>query len=204
MQERALAIKERAYGRDHTDVAITLMNLGTTYGSLGDNAKERDLLERALTIFERAYGRDHADVAVTLMNLGGAYGALGDHAKKRDMLERALAIQERAYGRDHVQVAATLTNLGVAHMKLDATDKARDYVERASAIFERAFGPDHDNSKMCQSILTRLSRLPRPGEMIVPDTQMTLAAMIDAQMAEDMATLNNSPRPTSSSTCTLM
>ena len=39
MQERALAIEERAYGRDHTEVAITLGNLGNAYGSLGDYAK---------------------------------------------------------------------------------------------------------------------------------------------------------------------
>ena len=59
MQERALAIKERTYGRDHPDVAITLTNLGNVYGTLGDHAKKRDMLERALAIDERAYGRDH-------------------------------------------------------------------------------------------------------------------------------------------------
>ena len=30
--ERALAIEERAYGRDHTNVAFTLWNLGIAYG----------------------------------------------------------------------------------------------------------------------------------------------------------------------------
>jgi tetratricopeptide (TPR) repeat protein len=48
--ERALAIKERAYGRDHTSVAITLTNLGAAYSDLGDYAKARDVLERALAI----------------------------------------------------------------------------------------------------------------------------------------------------------
>ena len=41
-------------------MAITLTNLGNAYGSLGDHAKKRDMLERALAIKERAYGRDHA------------------------------------------------------------------------------------------------------------------------------------------------
>ena len=59
MLERALAIEERAYGRDHPEVATTLTNLGNAYGDLGDHAKERDMLERALAINERAYGRDH-------------------------------------------------------------------------------------------------------------------------------------------------
>ena len=57
--ERALAINERAYGRDHAQVAITLVQLGIAYGNLGDHAKKRDVLERALAIFESAYGPEH-------------------------------------------------------------------------------------------------------------------------------------------------
>ena len=59
MLERALAIKERAYGSDHPEVALALANLGLAYGNLGDQAKARDMLERALAIFESAYGPDH-------------------------------------------------------------------------------------------------------------------------------------------------
>ena len=57
--ERALAIKEREYGRDHVKLAMVLGNLGIAYGDLGDSAKKRDVLERKLAILEREYGRDH-------------------------------------------------------------------------------------------------------------------------------------------------
>ena len=50
---RSRSSYEREYGRDHTEVAITLVNLGNAYGDLGDAAKKRDLLERALAINER-------------------------------------------------------------------------------------------------------------------------------------------------------
>ena len=46
----SLEIIEREYGPDHREVAITLINLGNAYGSLGDATKQRDLLERALNI----------------------------------------------------------------------------------------------------------------------------------------------------------
>ena len=58
--ERALAIKERHYGPEHPEVAITLFNLGIAYGDLGDTARKKALLERALVIFEHAFGREHA------------------------------------------------------------------------------------------------------------------------------------------------
>ena len=46
MLERALAINERAYGRDHVQVAITLVNLGVAYQfrcMLGDSSKAPEM-----------------------------------------------------------------------------------------------------------------------------------------------------------------
>ena len=99
--ERALTIKERAYGRDHAAVAITLSSLGTAYGGLGDDEKAQDMLERALAIKEQTYGRDHVKLAATLWNLARALGELGETVRQRDILERALAINQGAYGPDH-------------------------------------------------------------------------------------------------------
>ena len=69
--ERALAIFEREYGRDHVQVAKTLTNLGIAYGDLGDNAKKRDALVRALAIEEREFGRDHPHAAYCREQLEG-------------------------------------------------------------------------------------------------------------------------------------
>jgi len=69
--ERALAIFEREYGRDHVNVAYTLMSLGTAHGDIGDAAKQRELLERALAITDREFGRDHAYAVFCRSNSGG-------------------------------------------------------------------------------------------------------------------------------------
>ena len=59
MLERALAIDERAYGRDHANVAFSLANLGVLCRDLGDQAKAREYFGRALAIWESAYGPEH-------------------------------------------------------------------------------------------------------------------------------------------------
>ncbi|KAK7253710.1 hypothetical protein SO694_00002359 [Aureococcus anophagefferens] len=148
--EKILEIKEREFGPDHREVVFALKHLGGTYGSLGDYAKQRDLLERALAIQERTlaiqereYGRDHVELAGTLMGLGNAYGSLGDYAKKRDLLERAIAILEREYGSENVVVALALGNLANAHGSLGDYAKQRDVLEHVLAILERKFGRDH-------------------------------------------------------------
>jgi tetratricopeptide (TPR) repeat protein len=81
-------IKEHHYGPDHYQVAITLGNLGNAYGSLGQPAKMKELLERVLPIFERHYGYDHEYVRLTYRGLARAYGALGQPDKQQEMLNR--------------------------------------------------------------------------------------------------------------------
>ena len=150
MLERSLAIKERAYGRDHAEVAIRWATSGTRRRLRARHAGARARDQRAGVRPRPPASGHHADEP------RDAYGALGDHAKKLELQERALAIEERQYGRDHPELAPTLANIGVAHMQFGASDKAREYLERASAIFERAYGPDPD-SQQCRRILASLS-----------------------------------------------
>ncbi len=84
-----MAINERHFGFDHTEVAATSTNLGDAYRSLGDAQKSRELLERALAIKENHFDLDHSEVAITLTNLGDVYRSLGDAQKSRELLERA-------------------------------------------------------------------------------------------------------------------
>jgi Tfp pilus assembly protein PilF len=141
--ERALAIKEAAYGPDHPEVAITLTNLGVVQQYLGELSAARTTLERALAIKEAAYGPDHPEVAITLTYLGIVQQYLGELPAARTTLERALAIKEAAYGPDHPEVAITLTNLGNVQRQMGERAAAGTTLERALAIFEAAYGPDH-------------------------------------------------------------
>jgi hypothetical protein len=89
MLERALRIKERWYGKNHVEVAITLTNLGNAHGALGNARTKREMLERALRIKEAHYGPDHPLVATILRSLSNAHGAPGD-ATTPDLLDRAI------------------------------------------------------------------------------------------------------------------
>jgi Tfp pilus assembly protein PilF len=142
-QQRALAIKEAAYGPDHPEVAATLTNLGIVQRELGDLADARATQQRALAIFEAAYGPDHPEAAITLTNLGNVQRELGELDDARATYQRALVSKETAYGPDHPQVAITLTNLGIAQEKLGELADARAILQRALAINEAAYGPDH-------------------------------------------------------------
>jgi tetratricopeptide (TPR) repeat protein len=105
-----LAIFERAYGRDHYDVAVTLNNLAALYQAQGIGGKPEPLYRRALAIKEKLLGPDHPDVAMTLNNLGVFYRAVGKFAEARLCSERAARIFEKALGASHPKVATALWN----------------------------------------------------------------------------------------------
>jgi tetratricopeptide (TPR) repeat protein len=71
--ERALAIKEKAYGHDHPSVAMSLTGIGQTQLGLGRNDRAREALERALSIRQaREKTIEHADIAENLFALAQA------------------------------------------------------------------------------------------------------------------------------------
>jgi len=156
LYERALAIRERALGPDHPDVANSLNNLATLLSDQGDYAEARPLYERALAIRERALGPDHPDVANSLNNLATLLRDQGDYAEARPLYERALAIRERALGPDHPDVANSLNNLATLLYNQGDYAEARPLYERALAIRERALGPDHSITRLVRNNLESL------------------------------------------------
>jgi len=142
---RALTTAEKAYGKDHADVAICLNNLGAAWNVLGDARQAIGYYERALAIDEKTFGKEHPNVAIPLNNLGNAWSDLGDAHQAIGYYERALAIGEKTYGKEHPSVAIRLNNLGVAWKDLGDARQAIGYYERALAINEKTYGKEHPN-----------------------------------------------------------
>ena len=60
---RALAMQERALGKDHPNVAITLLILGDACKAAGDNKAAKEFYERSLKIRETHFADWSGEVA---------------------------------------------------------------------------------------------------------------------------------------------
>ncbi len=143
--ERTWRLDEAAFGPNHTNVAISVNNLGMVLEALGDPSGARQHYERALRIDEAAFGPDHPSVAIRVNNLGSVLRSLGDLAGARQYFDRALRIVEATLGSDHPNAAMPVNNLGIVLQEIGDLAGARQYFERALRIDEAAFGPDHPN-----------------------------------------------------------
>jgi eukaryotic-like serine/threonine-protein kinase len=143
LHERALAIRERALGPEHPDVAASLNNLAIVHQVTGSYAEAKALHERALAIKEQALGPDHPDVASSVANLAEVHRVTGSYADAKALHERALAIREQALGLEHPHVASSLNNLAAVHNAAGSYADAKALHERALAIREQALGLEH-------------------------------------------------------------
>jgi tetratricopeptide (TPR) repeat protein len=142
--EKALVIKIKVYGPDHSEVAKTLNNLGIVLRHIGYFKAARKYLERALEIYEKNLPYNHhPEVTPTLDNLATVLADMEDLDGAEEYLERSLKIELNAYGPDDLRVSKTLENLGnVLRLKYDL-NKSREYLERALEIYEKRLPPDH-------------------------------------------------------------
>jgi tetratricopeptide (TPR) repeat protein len=95
LRERALAIKEKALGPDHPDVASALTDLGAVYRAQGQYAEAIPLFERAIAIYEKALGHEHPRLARPLNNLAIVSSVQGRYAEAIALYERHKASMPR-------------------------------------------------------------------------------------------------------------
>ena len=157
--ERAMAIREKALGPEHPDVAVSLNALAILYRDQGRSAEAQALFKRALAIRENALGPDHIDVAQSIQGLAVVHFEQGRYSEAQPLLERTLAIRENALGPDHAEVGKSLNGLANLHYLQGRYAQAQALFERSLAIWENALGLEHPNVARNLNGLANLYRI---------------------------------------------
>ena len=158
LYQRALAIREKALGPDHPDIATSLNNLAELYMRQGDYAKAEPLYQRALAIREKALGPDHPDIATSLNNLALLYERRATTPRPSRSSGAPWPSTEKALGPDHPDTATSLNNLALLYSDMGDYAKAEPLYQRALAISEKALGPDHPDTATSLNNLAGLYR----------------------------------------------
>jgi tetratricopeptide (TPR) repeat protein len=92
--QRALAIREKALGPEHLDVATSLNNLALVYQAQGKYADAEPLYKRSLEILEKAAGPPQR-VTTVLANYAALLKKTGRGTEAKEMKARAKTIREK-------------------------------------------------------------------------------------------------------------
>ena len=90
--QRALHIRLKRFGEEHTSIADSYHNLGTTQHSLGDFTSALESKQRALYIRLKLFGEEDASTANSYYSLATTQYCLGDFTSALESTQRALHI----------------------------------------------------------------------------------------------------------------
>lgn len=131
---RALAIREKALGTEHADVAKTLSDLSLLYFYEQNAPAAKQFAQRALPMQEKIFGTESLEVSTTLNRLGIAERDLREFAQAETDLKHALAIREEGNVPKRTWIAISLENLASVYIAAGEEEKALPLIARARAI----------------------------------------------------------------------
>jgi CHAT domain-containing protein/tetratricopeptide (TPR) repeat protein len=186
LYNRALAIKQKAFGTDHPSLAASLNSLAIVYEAEGEYAQAEVLYKRALAIKQKALGKDHPSVAGSLNNLAILYKREGKYVEAEGFYKSALAIMEKALGTTHPDLALIVNNLATVYRDQGEYAEAEEQYKRALAIWEKAFGTDHpDVALVLDNLATLFASRGDSGEALAYSRKATASVIRHA--ATEMA-----------------
>lgn len=150
---RALAILEKAYGKESVQTIPALHKLAAYRQMIGESEAAWDLYERALARAEMHYGKDDPRTLESVLALAG-WAVAEDPMQAEALFPRASAIAERADAQRHID-SITQTHRAFAQYYFtdDAYAQAAIPAERLVAICERTPGIDADEASEAFTLL---------------------------------------------------
>jgi tetratricopeptide (TPR) repeat protein len=165
--QEGLDIRERLYGPEHLDTAVSYFHLGWLYQDLGQFAQAEKFYRRALAIRRAALGNDHLQVAETMFHLAWLLGHQLPQpaptperlAEAEQLFREVLRIRQEKLGNDHRDVA--FSQLALAALltgKGGADVEALSLVAQALPILDKQDGGDPAGSTLARFLEAEKAR----------------------------------------------
>jgi CHAT domain-containing protein len=125
LANRALEIRQRLLGHEHSQVASSLNDLGGLYSSMRQDAQAESFYRQALEIRRKILGDDHPETALCLQSLAFIDENQGEIAKAEGLYLEALEIRRKTLGERHNATAQSFDSLVSLRGKLAAQKMER-------------------------------------------------------------------------------
>ncbi|HSK76678.1 MAG TPA: serine/threonine-protein kinase [Thermoanaerobaculia bacterium] len=139
----SLALRRKALGPRHPDVAVSLTSLGDLLQIEGVYDEAERCYREALELRREAFGPEHPEVAASLNNLADLLHDKGDLRAAGPLYREALAMRRRLFAPPHPDLAASLNNLALLHHDQGEYDEAEALYREALGMRRTLFGDVH-------------------------------------------------------------
>jgi tetratricopeptide (TPR) repeat protein len=141
--EDALAMRRRLFGREHKDIAVTLVELGRAYEDAGVPDRAEPLFREALAMRQRIFGDLHKETATSKSALALLLWRRGDLVGAEPLFRQSLDTSRALLGGSHPNVATSWNNLGLILLDRGDAAAAEPMFRESLAIKRRVLGSTH-------------------------------------------------------------
>lgn len=141
--EQALVLRRELHGRNHNDVAITLVELGRTYCEGAEPHRAEVLFREALEIRRRLLGPEHRETVTSLSDLGLLLWETGRPAEAETLLRECAELSRRVLGADHPDTGTSLANHALLVMERGDHEAAAGMFREAISLRRKSLGEKH-------------------------------------------------------------
>jgi eukaryotic-like serine/threonine-protein kinase len=165
--QRALDIRLRQMGPDHSETLQSCQNLAMAYQDAGRLDRAIPILQSTLDRRRATLGDDHVDALESMNDLAVAYWEAGRPDEAIPLYESALPRVRARLGDDHLHTLTIQDNLAVAYTTAGHPDRAIPLHESTLARLRARLGDDHPTTLVAMNNLARSYRAGgRCGEAI--------------------------------------
>ncbi|WP_164016512.1 serine/threonine-protein kinase [Pyxidicoccus trucidator] len=164
-----LAMRERAFGKDHASLVDVLRMLGSAQRSAGLLEEALATQRRALSLTRHHFGADHPSVAMMHNNLANTLLTLRRFDEALAAQSESLATFERVYGPGQPvnYILGLLGNMGVLHFQRGDFAQARRSLEKGWALAQEHRPPGHpDRASLAGPLALALTNLGHTDEAL--------------------------------------
>ena len=141
--EEALAMRRRLHGREHKDIAVTLVELGRAHEDAGAPERAEPLFREALAMRQHIFGDAHKETATSKSSLALLLWRRGDLAAAEPLFRQSLDTSRALLGDDHPNVASSWNNLGLILLDQGDHAGAEPMFRQSLAIKRKVLGATH-------------------------------------------------------------
>ncbi|MGP0068796.1 MAG: tetratricopeptide repeat protein [Isosphaeraceae bacterium] len=185
--QKALAIRLRQMGADHSETLESSQNLAMAYQDAGRLDQAIPILQSTFERRRAKLGKDHVDTIESMNDLAVAYWESGRPFEAIPLYEAALSCVRARLGVDHLDTLTIMDNLAVAYTAAGHPDRALPLHDATLAGLRARLGDDHLTTLVAKNNQARTYRaLGRHGEAI--RLLETTLARLQPQLGEDHPT----------------
>jgi eukaryotic-like serine/threonine-protein kinase len=151
--ERALELRRRTLGEEHTDTLKAMATLTLIYGTQGKFAQAEPLNTKALEIQRRILGEEHAETLLSMDNLGSIYRRQGKYAQAETLFNRSLDMRRRLFGEERPETLLTMGYLAELYERQGKYAEAQRLSSKVLEVQRRVLGEEHPETLLSMNRL---------------------------------------------------